>query len=86
MKLLAKLTDKEVLMKIKGRLNQGRVELEQMIDLPDGTEVEIIIEERKVFSKIDPLFRIMGAGHSGKRDVSRNKYKYVAEAYETRTK
>jgi len=73
-------------MKIRGRFIQGRVELEQLIDLPDGTEVEVIIEERKGFSKSDPLFRIMGAGHSGKRDVSRNKYKYVAESYETRTK
>jgi hypothetical protein len=73
-------------MKIRGKLNQGQVELERLIDLPDGTEVEVIIEERKDFSKSDPLFRIMGAGHSGQRDVSRNKYKYVADAYETRAK
>ena len=73
-------------MKIKGRFIQGRVELEQLIDFPDGTEVEVVIEERRIFSKSDPLFRIMGAGHGGKRDVSRNKYKYVAEAYEIRAK
>jgi len=73
-------------MKIKGRFIQGRVELEQLIDFPDGTEVEVVIEERRVFSKSDPLFWIMGAGHGGKRDVSRNKYKYVAEAYEIRAK
>ena len=70
-------------MRIRGRLIHGQVDLEQLIDLPDGTEVEVVIEHTKVFSKSDPLFRIMGAGHSGKRDVSRNKYKYVAEAYET---
>ena len=73
-------------MKTKGRFIKGLVELEQLIDLPDGTEVEVIIEDRRVFSKSDPLFRLMGAGHSGKRDVSRNKYKYVAEAYEIRAK
>ncbi len=73
-------------MKIKGRLTHGQVELEQSINLPDGTEVEVIIEERSVFSKTDPLFRIMDAGHSGKTGVSRNKYKYMAEAYETRPK
>jgi hypothetical protein len=73
-------------MKIRGRLTHGQVELEQSINLPDGTEVEVIIEERKVFSRSDPIFRIMGTGHSGKRDISRNKYKYVSEAYETRSK
>lgn len=73
-------------MKIKGRFVQGRVELEQLIDFPDGIEVEVIIEETQGFSKSDPLLRIMGAGRGGKRDVSQNKYKYLAEAYETEAK
>ncbi len=73
-------------MKIRGRLAHGRVEFEQQIDLPDGTEVEVIIEDRETFSKSDPLFKIMGTGHSGKRDVSQNKYRHISEAYETRSK
>ena len=72
-------------MKIKGKLIQKhRIELNQQIDLPEGTEVEVIIKDKKGFSKKDPLFQLKGAGHSGKTDVSQNKYKYVAEACEVK--
>ena len=29
----------------------------------------------------DPLWKLIGIGHSGKGDVSANKHKYLAEAY-----
>ncbi|HZC00327.1 MAG TPA: hypothetical protein VE844_02885, partial [Gammaproteobacteria bacterium] len=29
----------------------------------------------------DPLWKLIGIGHSGKGDVSENKHKYLAEAY-----
>ena len=29
----------------------------------------------------DPLWKLVGIGHSGKGDVSANKHKYLAEAY-----
>ena len=29
----------------------------------------------------DPLWKLVGIGHSGKGDVSENKHKYLAEAY-----
>ena len=29
----------------------------------------------------DPLWRLVGIGHSGKGDISENKHKYLAEAY-----
>lgn len=29
----------------------------------------------------DPLWQLVGIGHSGKGDVSENKHKYLAEAY-----
>jgi len=72
-------------MKIKGKLIQKhRIELNQQIDLPEGTEVEVIIKDKKGFSKEDPLFNLKGCGHSRREDVSQNKYKYVAEAYEVK--
>ena len=32
----------------------------------------------------DPLWKLIGIGHSGKGDVSENKHKYLAEAYRPR--
>jgi hypothetical protein len=29
----------------------------------------------------DPLWKLVGIGHSGKGDISENKHKYLAEAY-----
>ena len=29
----------------------------------------------------DPLWKLIGIGHSGKGDISENKHKYLAEAY-----
>ena len=29
----------------------------------------------------DPLWKLIGIGHSGKSDISANKHKYLAEAY-----
>ena len=60
-------------MKIKGKLIQKhRIELNQKIDLPEGTEVEVIIKDKEGFSKKDPLFLLKGSGHSGKEDISQN--------------
>jgi len=39
----------------------------------------------KVFSEDDRLWRIVGAFESGTADVSLDKQKYLAEAYETRS-
>lgn len=39
----------------------------------------------KVFSEDDRLWRIVGAFESGAADVSEEKQKYLAEAYETRS-
>jgi hypothetical protein len=35
----------------------------------------------KPTSADDPLWKLIGIGHSGKRDISENKHKYLAEAY-----
>jgi len=29
----------------------------------------------------DPLWKLVGIGHSGRGDISENKHKYLAEAY-----
>jgi hypothetical protein len=35
----------------------------------------------KPTSAEDPLWKLVGIGHSGKGDISANKHKYLAEAY-----
>jgi hypothetical protein len=35
----------------------------------------------KPVTKDDPLWNLVGIGHSGRGDVSANKHKYLAEAY-----
>jgi hypothetical protein len=35
----------------------------------------------KPTSADDPLWKLIGIGHSGKGDISENKHKYLAEAY-----
>ena len=35
----------------------------------------------KPTSADDPLWKLVGIGHSGKGDISENKHKYLAEAY-----
>jgi hypothetical protein len=35
----------------------------------------------KPTSADDPLWKLIGIGHSGKGDISANKHKYLAEAY-----
>ena len=35
----------------------------------------------KPVSADDPLWKLVGIGHSGKDDISANKHKYLAEAY-----
>jgi hypothetical protein len=35
----------------------------------------------KPVTKDDPLWKLVGIGHSGRGDISANKHKYLAEAY-----
>jgi hypothetical protein len=45
------------------------------------TPVAKRIVRGKPTSADDPLWKLIGIGHSGKGDISGNKHKYLAEAY-----
>jgi hypothetical protein len=59
-------------------LQQEREELAML------TPIKPVAKRRvraKPTSADDPLWNLVGIGHSGKGDVSANKHKYLAEAY-----
>src|SRR3990172_4171341 len=70
------------------RVGRGvRVRKEDIDKLPTPVEVGLEavrprVKRGGVFTKEDPLWRLVGIGHSeGPGDVSENKHKYLAEAY-----
>ena len=59
-------------------LQQKREELAML------TPIKPVVKRRvrgKPTNADDPLWNLVGIGHSGKGDVSANKHKYLAEAY-----
>ena len=70
------------------RVGRGvRVRKEDIDKLPTPVEVGLEavrprVKRGGVFTKEDPLWRLVGIGHSeGPSDVSENKHKYLAGAY-----
>jgi hypothetical protein len=64
--------------------NEPTILREEREDLAMLTPITPVAKRRtrgKPTTADDPLWRLIGIGHSGKGDVSANKHTYLAEAY-----
>jgi hypothetical protein len=66
------------------RTNEPRILKQENEDLAMLTPIKPATKRSvrgKPTSSDDPLWKLIGIGHSGKGDVSENKHKYLADAY-----
>ena len=66
------------------RTNEPRILQEESEDVAMLTPLKPAAKRSvrgKPTSADDPLWKLVGIGHSGKGDISENKHKYLAEAY-----
>jgi hypothetical protein len=64
--------------------NESRILQQESEDLAMLTPIEPVAKRSvrgKPTSADDPLWKLIGIGHSGKGDISENKHKYLADAY-----
>jgi hypothetical protein len=64
--------------------NEPRILQQDSEDVAMLTPITPVAKRRvrgKPTSADDPLWKLIGIGHSGKGDISENKHKYLAEAY-----
>ncbi len=66
------------------RTNEPAVLQQEREDLAMLTPIKPVAKRSvrgKPTSVDDPLWKLVGIGHSGRGDISENKHKYLAEAY-----
>lgn len=66
------------------RTNEPAVLQQEREDLAMLTPIKPVGKRRltgKPTTADDPLWKLVGIGHSGKGDISENKHKYLAETY-----
>jgi hypothetical protein len=66
------------------RTNEPAVLQQEREDLAMLTPIKPVAKRSvrgKPTSADDPLWKLVGIGHSGRGDISENKHKYLAEAY-----
>jgi len=66
------------------RTNEPAVLQQEREDLAMLTPIKPVTKRSgrgKPTSVDDPLWKLVGIGHSGRGDISENKHKYLAEAY-----
>ena len=66
------------------RTNESRILKQESEDLAMLTPIKPVAKRSvrgKPTSADDPLWKLIGIGHSGKGDISENKHKYLADAY-----
>jgi hypothetical protein len=64
--------------------NEPRILQQESEDLAMLTPIKPVAKRRlrgKPTTADDPLWKLIGIGHSGKGDISANKHKYLADAY-----
>jgi hypothetical protein len=64
--------------------NEPRILQQESEDLAMLTPITPVAKRRargKPTSADDPLWKLVGIGHSGRGDISENKHQYLAEAY-----
>ena len=64
--------------------NESRILQQESEDLAMLTPITPVVKSSvrgKPTSADDPLWKLVGIGHSGKGDISANKHKYLADAY-----
>ncbi len=78
--------------KIRARFSKGKIEPLEHLELQEGEEVFISVEEIPALERrsrtraksfpADSLLKLVGIGQGeGATDVSQNKHKYLADAY-----
>ena len=80
--------------KVKARFTDGKIEPLEPLDFQEGQEILISVEDPpapkkstrkrpKFFTAEDSMWNLMGIGQDDEAtDVSQNKHKYLADAYE----
>jgi hypothetical protein len=66
------------------RTNESRILQQEREDLAILTPITPVAKRSvrgKPTSADDPLWKLVGIGHSGKGDISANKHKYLVDAY-----
>jgi hypothetical protein len=66
------------------RTNESRILKQESEDLVMLTPIKPVAKRSvrgKPTSADDPLWKLIGIGHSGKGDISANKHQYLADAY-----
>ena len=66
------------------RTNESRILKQESEDLAMLTPIKPVAKRSvrgQPTSADDPLWKLIGIGHSGKGDISANKHQYLAEAY-----
>jgi hypothetical protein len=66
------------------RTNEPRILQQDSEDVAILTPVKPVVKRSargKPVTKDDPLWNLVGIGHSGRGDISANKHQYLAEAY-----
>jgi hypothetical protein len=64
--------------------NEARILKHESEDLAMLTPIKLVAKRAprgKPTTPDDPLWKLVGIGHSGKGDISENKHKYLADAY-----
>ncbi len=75
-------------MKLIGVVKENKIMLPERISLPEGAVVELVVIEKEMLEPSEKTKRrfweLIGAGESGKSDVSTNKHEYLLEALDER--
>ncbi len=87
-------------MKLTGAVKENKIVLPEGINLPEGAVIELVVPDAKDYApnKDDvaektlelseeakhSFWKLIGAGDSGKSDVSANKHRYLSEALDER--
>ena len=75
-------------MRLIGFVKENKIMLPEGISLPEGAVVELVVVENETLEPSGKAKRrfweLVGAGESGKSDVSTHKHEYLLEALDER--
>jgi len=75
-------------MRLTGFVKENKIVLPEGIRFPEGAIVELEVFDTKAIelpgNVKDKFWELIGAGESGKQDISSNKHKYLLEVFDER--
>ena len=75
-------------MRLIGFVKENKIMFPETISLPEGVLVELVVIEKETLEPSEKAKRrfweLVGAGESGKSDVSAHKHEYLLEALDER--